>query len=286
MSCGIGGISSERAFDRNMARTSAYLEALLTSRGTDSFGWFDGHTITKEPGDFTKSNAYEVFDNILMSERYPVYRTYLHTRAATQGDPEINKNNHPFNMGDLFMAHNGSFFSWDDFRNPWGIECDSFPLLYWIYTEKLENSLDTIDAIEKGLEHVTGQYAIWLYDKDTKKTYLFRNRSAIFTLFYWEGPDVTIFASEKEMVEKTARMIGYSGTPITRVKPYNIYVMEDRNIEKKKEFSGRRYNVKDYSRNRERAFFPDRDGSWLFGRGDNKDGDEDNKGLRRNTPGI
>lgn len=129
--CGLGGIVKEETFTRRDAEAAYRLLSSLTRRGTDAWGFFDGRTVYKEPGDFNNSPNKNIVMNII--GRTNVF--LCHTRLATTGDPSNNENNHPLEIPPLVMAHNGVIFSSDPYDMPSNIEVDSYDLLYWIWKE-------------------------------------------------------------------------------------------------------------------------------------------------------
>lgn len=263
MPCGIGGIVSKDPIDREIATAARNLLERLTRRGTDSYGWYNGHSIYKRPGDFKTSKDRSAFPDIIM-DGPTTSKLLLHTRATTNGAPEINKNNHPFRLDNLILAHNGRFYTWDDFENPWGIETDSFAYLYWIWKEYIERNISLPEAINDGLNHVRGQYAIWLHDEKNDHTYLFRNISQAFTLFYWNIRDLLVFASERSMVKNTLKELGYKPRFVNRINPGIIYRIRGTNIDIVKRFSPRTASAYEVKRRFKRGTLEDEENDELF----------------------
>lgn len=206
--CGIGGLSSATAFGDRQAQMVERMLRSLHRRGTHAFGyqynWNGNYEMHKEPGPYYRSSIARHLPTIL-KEDAPT-DVGMHTRYATEGDPDQNQNNHPFDFGSFVMAHNGVIYRRDKFDNPTDIETDSFWALYWIqqeYEDLGENPDRTAEAIERGIEHVTGAYAIWLYNKDNGKTYLFRNALKPCKTGIVEGEDWVLFASDKDAIDDT-----------------------------------------------------------------------------------
>ncbi|GAJ08789.1 unnamed protein product, partial [marine sediment metagenome] len=145
--CGIGGVSTSYPFTEKEAIICKRLLESLQRRGRDAWGYFDGYQVHKEPGVFDESVKYETLVDDLLGTGTNVFM--CHTRYATQGDPEVNKNNHPFELGDFVFAHNGVLYYTNEFENEWTIETDSFWMLYWIQKE-YERLGNVIEAIRAG----------------------------------------------------------------------------------------------------------------------------------------
>lgn len=206
--CGIGGISSERALSERLRASTNAMFKLLTSRGRQAWGYWDGDTIRKKPGNYMQSKESDKFlDHTVGSKNI-----LLHTRRVSKGSPKINKNNHPWKLGRFVLAHNGHFFEYEEIdesklpKRLHGIETDSFRLLYWIW-EEFKSVSSVPEAIVQGLEHVSGGYACWLHDTKTEITYLFRNPYPVFTFYYAEEPTYTAFASTRLILNAAFRNV-------------------------------------------------------------------------------
>lgn len=241
--CGIGGISTSYPFTEKEATICWRLLGSLQRRGRDAWGYFDGLTTYKEPGAFDESVKYETLIDDLVRARTNIF--LCHTRHATQGDPEINKNNHPFELGDFVFAHNGVLYFTDPFENKWTIETDSFWLLYWIQKE-YERLGDVIEAIRAGVSHVSGVYACWLYKRAEETTYLFRIKNPIMETQYWRREDMMVFGSDwlslvdAFAVPSLARRFKFFIPNIKPLRPRTIYKLRRGMLEKNGTFEPRR----------------------------------------------
>jgi len=193
MGCGIGGVSTGYPFTEKEATICWRLLDSLQRRGRHAWGYFDGFTVHKEPGAFDESVKYETLVDDLLRTGTNIF--LCHTRYATQGDPEINKNNHPFELGDFVFAHNGILYYTDEFENEWTIETDSFWMLYWIQKE-YERLGDVVAAIRAGVSHVSGVYACWLYKRAEGTTYLFKIKNPIMETHSWSREGMVVFGSD------------------------------------------------------------------------------------------
>jgi len=235
--CGIGGLSTAGPFTRRQAEMCIRLLASLTRRGTDAWGYFDGTTVYKEPGDFKESEKYETLADELYAAGTDIF--LCHTRRATRGDPRVNKNNHPFRLDPFILAHNGVLFATEDFENKWGIETDSFWMLYWIW-EEYQRLGDVPEAIDEGVDHVMGVYACWLHDMDSRTTYLFRMENPIVETVAHVETGMAMFGSD---VQSLLDGLGWRGLPwrkkprFARLRPAMIYRMEAGEIRRVKFFT-------------------------------------------------
>lgn len=213
VACGIGGIIKKGVFAHEDAVASYMLLTSLTRRGTDAWGFFDGRRVYKEPGSFTYSpNKGLVLDLAGKTNMF-----LCHTRAATTGDPRNNENNHPLVIHPLVMAHNGLIFSSDPYPKPPNIEVDSYDLLYWIHYEYTRTG-DIVKGIEEGVKHVTGLYAVWLYNFDDNYVYVFRNSNPLLVTHVLAGDGVIIFASDRVALKDA--LVAYGYETIVQLKLY------------------------------------------------------------------
>ena len=254
MGCGIGGLSTGYPFTEKEATICWRLLDSLQRRGRDAWGYFDGFTVHKEPGAFDESVKYETLVDDLLRTGTNIF--LCHTRYATLGDPEINKNNHPFELGDFVFAHNGVLYQTDPFENEWTIETDSFWMLYWIWTEYLRLG-DVVEAIRAGVSHVSGVYAIWLHKRMEETTYLFRIKNPLMETHSWSGEGMTVFGSDwlsivdAFAVPGLARRFKFFTPEVRALKPRTIYKLRQGVLEEDGTFEPRRpriTNLMDFER--------------------------------------
>ena len=124
-----------------------------------------------------------------------------HTRQATQGDKEKNKNNHPFELGDLYLTHNGVIHNYEELQAKYKFDlkslCDSEILLHIIASKK-----NIIQGIKEVYEQVDGTFAVALLNKANKSVYLFRNTgNPIYTAFS-EKYNMFAYGSTKIIVDR------------------------------------------------------------------------------------
>jgi len=111
-------------------------------------------------------------------ENYYLYHSRGPTVETSQFIPE---DNHPFSYGDWIVAHNGiisnfkelciQYFPQEDFTG----KTDSC-----IIPRMLEENL----KISTALEELEGTFALWMYNKKFKRTYVARSASTLFANMY------------------------------------------------------------------------------------------------------
>lgn len=233
--CGIGGVITDFPFTEKEAEMCVRLFASLDRRGGHAFGYFDGEEVFKRPGRFTDSYKFYTLADELLKKRTDTF--LCHTRYATRGDPQKNENNHPFELGPFVFAHNGMLFYTDPFPNEWGIETDSFWMLYWI-NEEYEVYGDTVTAIQKGVKHVEGTYACWLYNREEDATYIYRMHQGVLETFVISEMSTVIFGSDWISIRDALGLKGYMPPRGARpIKPYVIYRLKKGRIEAVGRFS-------------------------------------------------
>lgn len=197
--CGIFGFTSPKV--KNAAEFHRFANRLFEGasiRGRDASGFAaigdNTYIADKRPlasGTFVKTsqewrNLREVKSVALIG----------HTRAATQGDPIHNKNNHPFHGPRYSMAHNGCVIGYREIARDKGIrlqtDCDSEILLH--YLERRSDIRDGIIDIFSELS-LTAYLAVCALERSTGIIHLFRTDDApcfIMTVPRWNA---TVFAS-------------------------------------------------------------------------------------------
>lgn len=230
MGCGIGGVSTNYTFREKEAEICFRILDSLQRRGTDAWGYFDGTQVYKEPGAFEESAKYDTLMDDLLGAETNVF--LCHTRRATTGSPEYNPNNHPFTLSGFVFAHNGVLYYTDEFENVWGVETDSFWMLYWIWKE-YQRLGDVREAIKAGVEHVAGTYACWLWKQTERRIYLYRTKNRVMETSFWRGKNITVFGSDWLSIVNgfgiggLARRFRFMVPDIEVIKPRTIYMIKD-----------------------------------------------------------
>lgn len=166
----------------------------------------------------------------------------LHTRAATEGDPNENVNNHPHIGQHSVMVHNGCIFNYEAIMKAEGLElrsdCDS---------EVLLRLTETQDCIEEGLCHMfrtvhdhtlTASMAIAVVDRrQPNKILCTRNSSNPLYLYRCEKFNCTFFVSTEQIFEYALKLLykvddpKVIGAKVQTVEPHWLYeLLEDGTI--------------------------------------------------------
>lgn len=110
--CGIAGFSLSPTSNVDAVDLSRGLLAGIANRGGDATGagWVDADGLVYH--DKAPLRAYKFVDGGRHTLLAGAGAAILHTRAATQGSPTRDVNNHPINLGGILGVHNGVI--WND----------------------------------------------------------------------------------------------------------------------------------------------------------------------------
>jgi len=149
----------------------------------DAFGFFNHTHLFKEKGIFNlKGFRYKK----LLAGGFIVG----HNRLTTTGTEDKNYNNHPFELNDFIMVHNGIISNDEDLRKKFKIkskiETDSYVILWLINhffnKSKRKNRVKKMkEAIKKTTKKIEGSYSVFVYDKESCDLYYFRNSGTDFS---------------------------------------------------------------------------------------------------------
>lgn len=159
------------------------------SRNDDAFGAFVTGKSVKDCGIFN----HQKLDSIRSpGQKFIVGHNRFSTAPVSGGvfaEDNDNKQNHPFELGDFIMVHNGvisnakNLFKRYNLRTK--IRTDSYIIIYLvnhffnIFTEGTrEERLKK--AISKTSKKIRGSYSVVIHDKKTDKSYYFKNSSTSF----------------------------------------------------------------------------------------------------------
>lgn len=188
--CGIGGWIIKGPITDNVLVTQVLTDMMLRlqSRGKDAAGIYtslgDG-IVNKAPGPAYKFQGYP--------EAYG-QATFIHTRAATQGSPADNNNNHPIVSDSYVMVHNGILHMKRLNGYPYRGEVDSEVLLSYIEAM----------GMQEALQKLQGSAAIALCKrKEPDKVWLFTDSWSL-TTAYIPGHGL-LFASTRETLQEVIR---------------------------------------------------------------------------------
>lgn len=195
--CGIGGIILS---NRRLKFDEVYeLASRIEMRGRDAFGFLLLNRYGRVRRYFKlPSPATEVLvelEKLLAPIIKKSYGILMHTRAATFGEPVINRNNHPFKIRHYYFAHNGyciyTLPEWSKEK----IQTDSYNGLFMPLIRHIENGISLKEAVQKSYDEFCATGAFWLYDEKCRTLYLFRESMP---LTYNVEPESFRFASTGE----------------------------------------------------------------------------------------
>ena len=205
-------------------RNSLFLYA-LQNIGSDSHGHGTGimqgnSGYRTELKTNTISNLGEIYNEFIKGNSL----VCGHVRLASTGVPICEENSHPFETDRILLMHNGTLKFKDKVRaekherriettNSYGTkitstEKDSDSLLF---AEELEKELakgkSFIDALKDAMNLFYGKFAFIIRDKEEKKTYIIRGKTAKLHIAYLVEEDVTvknryIIQTEEETLKK------------------------------------------------------------------------------------
>lgn len=212
--CGIGGVIKLGGLSEKDVEKLKIMSIKLEQRGTDAFGMLvvkDNETrIIKLP--VRAKDFWTQLEFILKDYLVGAKAVFVHTREATIGDPQFNKNNHPFEIENYIMAHNGMVYSFYGYRYYYHYdsysprrkvialdepETDSYYLLKEIVKKIKDKKLAVSEAIAKTIAEEPCSASIWLYDKTKEVLYLFRKDNP---LYYHLSTNALWFASEQKQL--------------------------------------------------------------------------------------
>lgn len=149
--CGIFG-----AFTENEVYRKKLLAVLNVSRGDDSCGFWDGTSRLRFHGSIIDAlSGGHIKDNIFASNVF-----LGHTRNASVGT--VNKENaHPFRVGHIVGAHNGTLRNWWDLKNELAKE-DGDVSKFEVDSQLIFYIINKFGY--KGLSRVVGKAAVWWVD--------------------------------------------------------------------------------------------------------------------------
>lgn len=170
--CGIAGIMFGK--DSNKHPGLELIKLLYDSidaRGKDAVGygtWVNGYFyILKGEGDLDR--FWPMFEERWKAGKIPVGSTvFLHTRAATIGDPAINDNNHPFlyesNKRNVMAMHNGTLIGTEEAYKE--LEVKPIAEVDSAFTAVAVGELGLVDGIEYIAKALKGTGAITAMDNE------------------------------------------------------------------------------------------------------------------------
>lgn len=177
--CGVAGFVFSKNPPEKWFKRITKMLILSESRGNHATGIFlwDGKksiTIKKPVGaeKFVKLPEYKHL------AKWKPRVCLAHTRWATQGNPQVNANNHPLVTRNFVLIHNGVISNDKELRERYRLarlpEVDSYVIIALI--EKFYDIYHSVKrAIDYTQELLEGSYVCVVFDKNTGTVYKFRN---------------------------------------------------------------------------------------------------------------
>lgn len=192
--CGIAGYYTFGNTVPTVKELKVLLKA-LSNRGTDATGI--GYGSNKEFIVWKNNTKAKVFCNSKFWNKLKIPKTMiLHTRAATVGTPEDNKNNHPLLSNKHMVVHNGMIHNHATILpEKKTADVDSEAIL-----RLLDESGDTLKGIKKVFTDCTGSFACAVLNTKNH-LYLFKNHNPI-EIIYFPDIKLLVFASRAEYINR------------------------------------------------------------------------------------
>ena len=178
-------ISSERFLDEN----SLVGNPFFTINASSGFNGFSGRY---------GFNFIDFFLNLCRKKEYPTCELEKNKENDTKQQikngvrkKEVDSNiqNHPFQLGDLVLVHNGGISNYFDLAKRFNlksdINTDSYIILFLIHKFFKESKLDNrrkkmVEAIQKTVKLIDGSYSVFVFDKVSKDLFYFKEPSTSF----------------------------------------------------------------------------------------------------------
>lgn len=181
--CGLCGIIPLREMDvKDIQDEMTTLLMMNEVRGTDATGIFRGG---KNPSILKCNCPSEDFvDTKEYKEFFTEDTVYIaHTRAATVGEPEDYHNNHPINIGDWVITHNGSIKNDVPINIPGDVDSRWFA---WALNKYNPKNIIDFGAV---LSSVCGSYGLVAYQLANKTTYIIKDDKSARDIYYRRTKD-------------------------------------------------------------------------------------------------
>ena len=210
--CGIFGMVGTLQ-EENYSEAHAILCNIFkasVSRGGDSSGFSAIHL--DKPGVLiTEKRPIDSGKFVSRSSKFKSLRGNMpnivigHTRLSTSGNPNRNRNNHPFNSQRYSLVHNGGIREW-----PQAVKSLDIPMRTETDSEILLHLLERTDDPHKSIQNIINSVgdgsriaiAAIDYAKEKPNLLMFRNNSNDIFVMSHPGFNVMFFASTKAILQK------------------------------------------------------------------------------------
>jgi len=180
--CGLLGISTQDGIVIDRTIKHIFHEGITAMKGRGPIAWgilsSPPLTIAKGLGTMTETDL----DAELASAESRDSNVFLvHQCAPTDGRTISIKDVHPFDEGDLYLAHNGILTA-EDVNDLGGSssDVDTQAMLKHIWRGVRDHKYPVPVATKITVENLRGSFACWLWSDIDGKLYLFRNYSPIY----------------------------------------------------------------------------------------------------------
>jgi amidophosphoribosyltransferase len=191
-------LTIDREYDEVVKKAFTKLMLRSIERGSDSSGLFLVQNDNHDSKSFSKEVQITVYKDSLPSTAFVETDKYKdiikgvnektsciigHTRSATSGSSEFNKNNHPFICGRIVGVHNGVISNWRELADKFNIilrsECDS-EIIFALINLFLEGGASIKESVQRAASELVGWMACALIDtKNPNDIILFRRKAPL-----------------------------------------------------------------------------------------------------------
>jgi glucosamine 6-phosphate synthetase-like amidotransferase/phosphosugar isomerase protein len=224
--CGLIGVIPADNFDININNLNSLIE-ISRKRGLHATGYFafsspSNYVLRKESG-----------HQLYIPDHEPFRKASLilaHVRKATKGSWLDNAANHPHQVGNLVLIHNGTVNGIQNLARKHNLDNiasnDSYAIVALINYMCYKYKIPLEESIELVMSNAdtTDSYAVVLFDIKNSNLYLFRNASK--PLYILATQEVMAFCSDKEYFDglftTKNKFFGFNVNSIIDIKPKEV----------------------------------------------------------------
>lgn len=203
--CGLAGVllsKNKRTKEQYKDITDIFQGALdsAKSRGRHASGYVkvseQGYDLFKRPISSNVLIKTHLHKELMFDVNDDTNALLGHTRYATQGKPEVNKNNHPIRAGKIIGTHNGSIFNDDEL-----IERYSIDKYADVDSEVLFRLIDASPDINHFTQNIFPEFrgritAVWFDVENPKKILVYKGNNPL-DMLYVPELDCIFYATYK-----------------------------------------------------------------------------------------